>query len=216
MNKRDEEVGSPTFGPWRIAFDLCEADYTVSETEHRPCSYSIEGEARTGYEIWTRQKRVTEGGPSGDWSMLFSTCWTGPVAQTPPPVSPPEELPQPQITFPTWTETEPLTCPVCTQGTASRSRIHTDRHVRFPWDTAPTVQTDVQLSQWVTDNSGCAQIPPTTWTQVRQERRTLSCGSGVHRLLYATAKRDRSIHAAMRWICECQPGGVVDCMDDDQ
>ncbi len=77
VNRKGDPVGSPTFGLWAVSVDLCEQDYTVTETETRSCTYSIEGETGVGYEIWTRQKLVSAGGESGTWSVLFSTCWTG-------------------------------------------------------------------------------------------------------------------------------------------
>ncbi len=178
INGRGTQVGSPQYGAWTIAVDLCEADYAVTETEHRPCTYTVAGETVSGYEIWRRTKSVTAGGESGVWSMMFTTCQTGPIAQAPTPTGTPETMPQPTITFPTWTETESITCRTCTQGSASRSRIHTDRHVKFPWDATPTIQKDVQITQWVRDYSGCSPIPDTVWTTVRTETRTVSCGSG--------------------------------------
>ena len=178
INGRGTQVGSPQYGAWTIAVDLCEADYAVTETEHRPCTYTVAGETVSGYEIWRRTKSVTAGGESGVWSMMFTTCQTGPVAQAPTPTGTAETMPQPTITFPTWTETESITCRTCTQGSASRSRIHTDRHVKFPWDATPTIQKDVQITQWVRDYSGCSPIPDTVWTTVRTETRTVSCGSG--------------------------------------
>ena len=85
INGRGQEVGTPTTGAWTTAVDLCEADYTVTETEHRACTYTVAGETVSGYEIWTRKKSVTASGTSGVWSMSFTTCQTGPVAAVPPP-----------------------------------------------------------------------------------------------------------------------------------
>ena len=178
INGRGKEVGTPTKGAWTIAVDLCEADYTVTETEHRSCTYTLAGETVSGYEIWTRQKSVTASGMSGVWSKTYTTCETGPLAALPSPAGTAETLPTPTITYPTWTETQPVSCGYCMQGTASRSRVHTDRHVTFAWDSAPTVQKDVQISSWVTDSSGCSPVPPTEWTVVRTESRTVACGTG--------------------------------------
>ena len=151
FNKKGVEVPPPAFGPWEIAVDLCERDFTIAETETQSCSYTIEGQTAVGYKIVTRQKTVTAGGDSySPWVELFSTCWTGTVATIPPPTGTPETLPQPTITFPTWTETVAESCPVCFDGSAFRWRRHTDRHAQFPWDSQPTVQKDVNVTNWVT------------------------------------------------------------------
>ena len=180
FNRKGVEVPPPAFGPWEIAVDLCERDFTITETETQSCTYTIEGQSAVGYKIVTRQKTVTAGGDSySPWVELFSTCWTGTVATIPPPTGTPETLPQPTITFPTWTETEPESCPVCFDGSAFRWRRHTDRHVRFPWDSQPTVQTDVNVTNWVTDRSGCTPTPPTVLgTSTSQATRTGGCAAG--------------------------------------
>ena len=201
VNKNGDPVGTAVFGPWSISVDLCASDYTVTETEQRPCTYTVEGQTVNGYEIWTRQKRITALGEAGTWSMMFTTCQVGPIASAPTPPGTPTPLPQPTISFPTWTETEGQSCPYCFQGTASRSRIHTDRHVQFPWDSTPTIQTDVQITQWVTDNSQCSRIADTVWTQVRTEQRTLNCGSGFS----GTYTQQRSV--TDRYVQPC--GGSV-------
>jgi len=59
VNKKGDPVGSAVYGPWSLSVDLCASDYTVTETEQRPCTYSVEGESVSGYEIWTRQKTVS-------------------------------------------------------------------------------------------------------------------------------------------------------------
>lgn len=181
VNGKGVEVGSPSYGPWEIAVDLCERDFTVSETETRSCSYTIEGQPAVGYKIVQRQKTVTAGGESfTPWVELFSTCWSGTVASIPPPSGTPETLPRPTITFPTWVETEPDSCPACYDGTASRWRRHTDRHVRFPWDSQPTVQTDVNVTNWVRDTSACTPTPPTVLgTETSQARRARRCAAGM-------------------------------------
>ena len=201
VNRNGDPVGGPAYGTWSISVDLCVTDYTVTETQRRPCTYTVEGVSVTGYEIWTRRKSITASGESGTWSMMFTTCQVGPIARAPPPSGTPEALPTPTIIFPTWTETEPRSCPYCFEGTASRSRIHTDRHTRFPWDSAPTIQTDVQVTQWVTDNSRCRRIADTVWTQVRTEGRTLGCGAGFS----GTYTQQRS--ATDRYVQPC--GGTV-------
>ena len=178
INGRGKEVGTPANGTWTIAVDLCEADYTVTETEHRSCTYTLAGETVSGYEIWTRQKSVTSSGISGVWSRTHTTCETGPLAALPTPPGTAEPLPAPTIAYPTWTETESVSCGYCRQGTASRSRVRTDRHVTFAWDSSPTIQKDVRISPWVTDSSGCSPVPPTTWTEVRTENRTVACETG--------------------------------------
>ena len=111
VDSRDRVVGE-SFGPWSIAVDLCVSDYEVQETQNRACTYLVNGRVERGYEIWMRQKRVTAGGASGTWSMLFSTCSTG----TAPPLTPvsgtPESLPAPRIWFVERPECEAARLPV--------------------------------------------------------------------------------------------------------
>ena len=180
FNKKGVEVGTPTFGLWQVSVDLCESDYAVTETETQSCTYTIEGQTAVGYKIVTRQKTVSSGGDSfSPWVELFSTCWTGTVASIPPPTGTPETLPPPAITFPNWVETDPQPCPTCYDGSAFRWRRHTDRHVRFTWDSQPTIQTDVNITNWITDRSGCSPTPPTVLgTDTRTETRTRSCSRG--------------------------------------
>lgn len=206
FNRRGVEVGAPVFGPWQVSVDLCERDHTVTETETQSCTYTIEGQSAVGYKIVTRRKTVSASGDTyTPWVELFSTCWSGPVASIPPPAGTPERLPRPTITFPTWVETEPRSCPACFDGSAFRWRRHTDRHVRFPWDSQPTIQTDVNVTNWITDRSGCTPTPPAvlgretgtatrtrscargwsgTYTQSRQEtyRREVPCGGSERRV----------------------------------
>ena len=73
----------------------------------------------------------------------------------------PESVPPPTITFPTRVETEPQACPTYFDGTAFRWRRHTDRHVKFEWVSQPTVQRDVNITNWITDSSACTPTPPT-------------------------------------------------------
>ena len=181
VNQKGEVVEPPlpVFGAWALSVDLCEQDYTVTETETRSCTYSIEGETGVGYEIWTRQKLVSAGGESGVWSVLFSTCWTGTVAAIPAPAGTPEELPTPTVSLPTWVEEIPLSCAYCEDGSARRWRRHTDRHLQFPWDSAPTVQTDVEVTSWITDRSLCTPTPPAvTGTSTVTENNTMGCARG--------------------------------------
>lgn len=180
FNRKGVEVPPPVFGSWELAVDLCERDYTVTETETQSCTYTIEGETAVGYRIVTRDKTVTATGDSfSPWVVLFSTCWTGTPATIPPPAGTPETLPSPTITFPTWVETEPQPCPVCFDGSAFRWRRHTDRHTQFPWDSAPTVQTDVAVTNWITDQTGCTPTPPTVLgTSTTTDSRTGNCTGG--------------------------------------
>ena len=180
FNRKGVEVGTPTYGTWQLSVDLCETDYTVTETETRSCTYTIEGQSAVGYKIVTRRKTVSASGDSfTPWVELFSTCWSGTVASIPPPAGTPEELPAPTITFPTWVETEPEPCPTCYDGTAFRWRRHTDRHVQFEWDSSPTIQTDVDITNWITDRSGCTPTPPTVvGRETRPVTQSRYCDSG--------------------------------------
>lgn len=160
VNGRDEVVGPATHGPWTLAVDLCVADYEVQETRNRSCTYLVNGRAEQGYEIWTRQKRVTSGGTSGTWSMLFSTCAGAPST----PVTrvsatlPAEPLPQPRIWFVERPECQVSSCPSGYTGAAQRCRTHRDRYAQFEWDSAPTVQHGVVVTNWIADTSGCTEI----------------------------------------------------------
>lgn len=190
FNRKGVEVPPPAFGPWEIAVDLCERDYTVTETETQSCSYTIEGETAVGYKIVTRDKTVTASGDSySPWVELFSTCWTGSAATIPPPAGTPETLPAPTITFPTWVETEPQSCPVCFDGSAFRWRRHTDRHTQFPWDSAPTIQTSVTVTHWITDQTGCTPTPPTVvGTRTESSSRTSACRARGYTGTYAETR----------------------------
>ena len=160
VNRRDEIAGLAAYGPWTLAVDLCVADYEVQETQNRSCTYLVNGRTEPGYEIWTRRKRVTSGGTSGTWSMLFSTCASGPST----PVTPvnatvaAEPLPQPRIWFVERPECRASGCPSGYTGTAQRCRTHRDRYAQFEWDGAPTVQQGVSVTNWIADISGCAPI----------------------------------------------------------
>ena len=157
VDSRDRVVGE-SFGPWSIAVDLCVSDYEVQETRNRACTFLVNGQLEQGYEIWTRQKRVTAGGATGTWSMLFSTCSTG----TAPPLTPvsgtPESLPAPRIWFVERPECEAARCPSGYTGTAERCRNHRDRYAQFEWDATPTIQRGVSVSNWISDTSGCSPI----------------------------------------------------------
>ncbi len=157
VDSRDRVI-SESFGPWSIAVDLCVSDYEVQETQNRACTYLVNGRIEQGYEIWTRQKRVTASGASGTWSMLFSTCSTG----TAPPLTPvsgtPESLPAPRIWFVEWQECEAESCPSGYEGTAEKCRNHQDRHAQFEWDATPTIQQSVSVGNWISDTSGCTPI----------------------------------------------------------
>ena len=157
VDSRDRVV-SETFGPWRIAVDLCVSDYEVQETQNRTCTYLVNGRIEQGYEIWTRRKRVTQGGTSGTWSMLFSTCTTGPSTPVTPVAGTAESLPTPRIWFVERPECEARSCPSGYTGTAERCRNHRDRYAQFEWDSAPTVQQGVSVSNWISDTSACVLI----------------------------------------------------------
>ena len=158
VNRRDEIVGLATYGPWTLSVDLCVADYEVQETQNRSCTYLVNGRAEQGYEIWTRQRRVTSGGASGAWSLLFSTCATGPSTPVTPVSGTPESLPTPSIWFVDRPECEPVSCPSGYSGSAERCRSHRDRYAQFPWDSTPTVQSGISVTNWISDNSGCTLI----------------------------------------------------------
>ena len=188
LDKGGQVFGSPVEGSWAIASDRCVADYTVSETEQRACTYQINGNDRTGYEIWTRGKTVAGVGDgvsdapvvSGNWSKSFSTCENIVLSAVTPLSGTPEETPDATITFPTWEERQDgLTCPVCTVGSAYRWRRHTDRHVQFSWDSEPTVQTDWTVTNWIRVESGCSAVPATVVGDVSQNAtRNVDCPAG--------------------------------------
>ena len=238
LDKAGQVVGSPVEGSWAIASDRCVADYTVSETEQRACIYQINGNDRTGYEIWTRGKTVAGVGDgvsdapvvSGNWSKSFSTCENIVLSAVTAAVGTPAGTPNASITFPTWEAREDVNCPVCTVGSAYKWRRHTDRHVQFSWDSEPTVQTDWTVSNWIREESGCSAVPATVIGEFNQgATRRADCPEGYSGSIVEgrdeTYRREQPCGGAERSVLvsatdwrvtggECVEGGGDESPDD--
>ena len=198
FNLKGVEVApDPPDGPWRESVNHCVGEVTQTVTETRSCSYTVEGQAVQGYEVWqvTRRVRGATTVP-GTAVKTLSTCpdaslGTNTLAAIPAPQGTPETLPAPTVTFPTRVELTdpPPRCGDCFDGTVRRWRRHTDRHARFEWDSQPTVQQSVRVTNWVNDRSQCTPIPPTVLgTVTRSASAPASCPPGET----GTASRSRN------------------------
>ena len=154
LNDRNEVVGAPTFGPWRLLVNGCRADYTVTERFTRECAWQAgppHNRRMTGIEVWQRTRTVTQAGEVfGPAQFVSTSCWAGDGTGATPVAA--------RVTLVDRQETRSGGCPPGEVGSSTQRRTVTERSAQFPWDASP-IET-IRETNWVTTSSTCRRPEP--------------------------------------------------------